>query len=85
MQPKRVFRHHSSLHYLRMRTSTFVALSLALLCIVSASQAAKLPSLKAQIAIRAVTGNSTDMMSGILDGMSVRAWPLVSIELSQCP
>jgi len=55
-----------------MRTSIVVALSVALLCIVSASSAAATPSLKAQIALRAVIGNSTDMMSGILDGMSVR-------------
>ena len=59
-----------------MRASTIVAVALAALCLVAmASAAAKpaAPSLKQQIALRAISNNNTDIMSGIIDGISVRS------------
>jgi hypothetical protein len=62
---------HSRRHYPRMRASVFVALTIVALCVASVSAIGNPFNTKVQIATRALN-ESTDVMSGIIDGMSVR-------------
>jgi curli biogenesis system outer membrane secretion channel CsgG len=67
-----------------MRASTIVVVALSALCLVAMVSAAAKPAqlnIKQQIALRAIQQqNNTDTISGIIDGISVRATFIVLYE-----